>query len=164
MNILNELNRIVNTIKSGKTAEITDKELNEILNHFCEGPIFERERGITHPYTEPLDAEVLNQEYRRRTGTDHKNYISHQLEVIDGLLEDKDILLKAKVYYTEDYFKELEKIKSRIEQEGLVKADKLGNPVPADIQKRTDIISHTFIAKKSRKDFSKEIGNDVKEN
>lgn len=143
MNIINELYQIVSDIRSGKRVEV-DK-VDELLNHYCENTIVEKDGFTTHPFTDPLSAETLNQSYHNEKGVDHPNYIAYQLKIIDGLLKDKDMLIESGAYKTE-YFTQLEQIKKRIEKEGLIKEDKLGNPVPVDIEAKIQETSQKYIA------------------
>lgn len=143
MNIINELYQIVSDIRNGKIVE-TDK-VEELLNHYCENPIVEEDGFTTHPFTDPLSAETLNQAYHHQKGVDHPNYIAHQKEIIEGLLNDRDMLIESGAYKPE-YFTQLEQIKERIEKEGLIKEDKLGNPVPADIETKIQETSQKYIA------------------
>lgn len=143
MNIINELYQIVSDIRSGKIVEAYKVE--ELLNHYCENPIVEEEGFTTHPFTDPLSAETLNQSYHNEKGVDHPNYIAHQLKMIEGLLKDKDMLIESGAYKPE-YFSQLEQIKERIEKEGFIKEDKLGNPVPADIETKIQETSQRYIA------------------
>lgn len=142
-NIINELYQIITTLREGKNVDF--EKVDELLNHYCENPIVEADGFTTHPFTDPLCAETLNQEYHKKTGVDHTNYISHQLGIINGLLQDKEMLLQAKAYKPE-YFEQLETIKSRIERDGLLKADKLGNPVPVNIQEETAKVAQRYVA------------------
>lgn len=150
-NIINELYQIITTLRQGKNVDF--EKVDELLNHYCENPIIEADGFATHPFTDPLCAETLNQEYHKKTGVDHKNYISHQLGIINGLLQNKEMLLQAKAYKPE-YFEQLEAIKLRIERDGLLKTDKLGNPVPVNIQKETAKIAQRYTAS---------LGNQAKE-
>lgn len=142
-NILNELSSIVSALRNGETVDI--QKVDDLLHHYCEKPIEDPDGHVTHPFTHPLSAETLNQEYRKQTGVDHPNYISHQLDIINGLLNDKDMLLQAKAYKPE-FFDKLEAIKSRIERCGLLQADKLGNPVPVNIQEKTAEVAQKYVA------------------
>ena len=142
-NIINELNIIVSSLREGK--KVAFEKVENLLTHYCENPIVDKDGFTSHPFTEPLSAETLNQEYHKVTGVDHKNYIAHQLGIINGLLQDKEMLLQARAY-TPEYFEQLEIIKSKIERNGLFKADKLGNPVPINIQETTAKIAQKYVA------------------
>ena len=98
----------------------------------------------THQFTDPLSAETLNQEYHNMKGVDHPNYIAHQKKIIEGLLKEKDMLIKEGAYKPE-FFAQLEQIKARIEREGLMKEDKLGNPIPVDIEERIQKTSENIL-------------------
>ena len=142
MNIINEMDLILDDLREGKKVEI--EKVEELLNHYCENPIVEN-GYTTHPFTDPLSAEILNGAFNKEKGIDHPNYIRHQLGIIEGILKDKKILIESGAY-EEEYFEKLEKIQERIEEKGLLKADKLGNPVPSDIGKQSQEVAQRYIA------------------
>lgn len=142
MNIINEMDVILENLKDGKKVEI--EKIEELLNHYCENPIVE-DGYTTHPFTDPLLAEILNEAFNKEKGIDHPNYIRHQLGIIEGILKDKEILIENGAY-EEEYFKKLEKIKEKIDGKGLWKADKLGNPVPSDIGKKSQEAAQRYVA------------------
>ena len=107
--VVTRTSEILNDIQS---AELED--ISSLLSHYNGTPVLID--GVAHhPFNEPMSAAKLNARYRELTGQDHPTFIEQAPKVIDGLLEDKDMLIQAGAYNA-DYFNQLEHMKNSIQQ------------------------------------------------
>lgn len=90
------------------------EEVQSILNYYDQESVLV-DGGVYHFRPSVLEGETLNARYRELTGQDHPTFIEQAPKVIDGLLEDKDMLIQAGAYNA-DYFNQLEHMKNSIQQ------------------------------------------------
>ena len=91
------------------------EEVNDQLNIYNGDPIPQPDGSTYHPFNDPLVAARLNARYRELNGgADHPNFVAQAPEIINGLLNDKEMLLEAGAYKPE-YFEGLELIKADLE-------------------------------------------------
>ena len=105
--ILEKMTDIMNNLATANAEEVT-----ELLNYY-NGPAVVINGIAHHPFNDPMTAARLNARYHELTGKNHPRFIEQVPKVIDGLLADKDVLLKAGVY-TPSYFDRLNQIKNNV--------------------------------------------------
>lgn len=99
----------------GELPNASLEEVNDQLNIYNGDPIPQPDGSMYHPFNDPLVAARLNARYRELNGgADHPNFVAQAPEIINGLLNDKEMLLEAGAYKPE-YFEGLEVIKADLE-------------------------------------------------
>lgn len=102
-----------------RTAEILTnvqnaklEEVSGLLEHYNGKPVLIN--GVVHhTFNEPMAAMKLNARYRELTGEDHPVYLEQVPKVIDGYMEDKEVLIRSGAY-NDAYFEQLEQIKDGV--------------------------------------------------
>lgn len=106
--ILYKLYEITENIQTARLEDIS-----ALLNYFSGKPVLIN--GIAHhPYNDPIVAAKLNTRYRELTGNNHPVFTEQAPKVINGLIEDKDMLIRTGAF-NQSYFSTLEQIKQEIE-------------------------------------------------
>jgi len=108
--ILGRMDNIVNDLKNASLEDVS-----QLLEYYNGEPVLIE--GVTHhPYNDPITAARINERYKELTGEDHSRYAEEVPKVIEGLLEDKEMLLKAEAY-PKEYFEQLEEVQSKLTKE-----------------------------------------------
>ena len=106
------LNRTNEIILNPQEASLED--ISSLLNYFNGKPVLID--GVAHhPFNDPMSASKLNARYKELTGQNHPVFTEQAPKVIDDLMKDKDMLIKAGAYGTA-YFDKLEQIKQGTQQ------------------------------------------------
>lgn len=114
------LNRTCEILLNPQEASLDD--IYSLLNYYNGQPVLID--GVAHhPFNDLMSAAKLNARYKELTGQDHPVFMEQVPKVIDGLMNDKDMLVNAGAYDT-SYFNKLEQIKSEIQQTSEAKTDK----------------------------------------
>ncbi len=99
----------------GDISNVSLEEVNEQLNIYNGHPIPQPDGTMYHPFNDPIVAAKLNARYRElNDGADHPNFVAQAPEVINGLLNDREMLLESGAYKPE-YFEGLELVKADLE-------------------------------------------------
>ena len=107
--ILNRTNKIILNPQASSLEDIYS-----LLNYYNGKPVLIN--GIAHhPFNDPISAAKLNARYHELTGQDHPVFIEQLPKVIDGLMKEKDMLIKLGAYDS-FYFDKLEQIKNGLQQ------------------------------------------------
>ena len=113
------LNRTSQLIMNPQEASLED--ISSLLDYYNGKPVLID--GVAHhPFNDPMSAAKLNTRYKELTGQNHPVFTEQVPKVIDGLMKDKDALVKAGAYDS-SYFDKLEQIKNGAQQSSKVKND-----------------------------------------
>ena len=93
--------------------EASLEDISSLLNYYNGKPVLID--GVAyHPFNDPMSASKLNARYKELTGQNHPVFTEQAPKVIDDLMKDKDMLIKAGAYDL-DYFGKLEQIKRELQ-------------------------------------------------
>ena len=91
------------------------EDVESVLDNYNKSPIVVN--GVAHHYTiTPLQAASLNARYHELTGEDHPVFMEQAPKVIEGLMQDKDMLMQTGAYDS-TYFDKLEQISEYVRQD-----------------------------------------------
>ena len=105
--ILTRINDVVNDLENAKLEDVS-----ELLDYYNGKPVI-IDGMAYHPFNDPVFAAKINARYYELTGENHPTFVEQSPKLIDGLMQDKDMLLKSGAYPPE-YFDQLNEIKDNL--------------------------------------------------